>query len=81
MLRALAVEQVTAGLTAGEQVWVICPEDRVTVTGWLASVPGVDAARRRDALRLVPVGEAYRHDEIVDPDRQVGRTCGPPPRR
>ncbi|WP_431945094.1 MEDS domain-containing protein [Micromonospora marina] len=70
-LRTLAVEQVSAGLAAGEQVWVVCPQDRETVTGWLASVPGVDAARRRDALRLLPVGEAYRHDEVVDPERQV----------
>ncbi|MFE2616159.1 MEDS domain-containing protein [Micromonospora chalcea] len=70
-LRALTVEQVTAGLAAGEQVWVVGPQDRATMAGWLRSVPGVDAARRRDALRLLPVGEAYRHDEIVDPERQV----------
>ncbi len=81
VLRTLAVEQVTAGLAAGEQVWVICPEDRATVTGWLASVPGVDAARRRDALRLVPSARRTGTTRSSTPTGRSGRTCGPPPRR
>ncbi|MEU7574533.1 MEDS domain-containing protein [Micromonospora sp. NPDC049240] len=71
VFHAWAVEQVTTGLAAGEQVWLVGPEEADTVARRLGSVPGFDAARRRGAVRLFPVGHAYRHDEVVDPERQV----------
>jgi anti-anti-sigma regulatory factor len=70
-LDARAVAHLAAGLTAGEQVWLVAPGDPDSLARRLDRLPGLDAALRRRALRLVPVEHAYLHDEIVDPDRQV----------
>ncbi|WP_089155581.1 MEDS domain-containing protein [Micromonospora sp. NBS 11-29] len=70
-LHARAVEQVTLGLAAGEQVWLVGPEEPDVVATRLGSVPGFDTALRRGDVRLLAVGQAYRHDAVVDPARQV----------
>ncbi|MGC4897218.1 MEDS domain-containing protein [Micromonospora sp. DT31] len=71
VLHALTVEQVTTGLAVGERVWLVGTEDPAAGIHRLAAVPGVDAALRRGALRVLDATEAYRHDEVVDPERQV----------
>ncbi|WBB71805.1 MEDS domain-containing protein [Micromonospora sp. WMMD1128] len=68
---ARTVEQVTVGLAAGEQVWVVGPEEPGAVTRRLGSVPGFDAALGRGTVRLFATGDAYRHDRAVDARRQV----------
>ncbi|NES31577.1 STAS domain-containing protein [Micromonospora terminaliae] len=70
-LDARAVAHLAAGLAAGEQVWLVGPGDPDVLAGRLARLPGRDTALSRRALRLVPVERAYRHDEIVDPEKQV----------
>ncbi|MET7967692.1 MEDS domain-containing protein [Micromonospora sp. NPDC005305] len=70
-LDARAVAYLAAGLAAGEQVWLVAPGDRGSLVRRLDRLPGLDAALRRRALRLLPVEDAYRHDEVVDPDKQV----------
>ncbi|PGH46586.1 Anti-anti-sigma regulatory factor (antagonist of anti-sigma factor) [Micromonospora sediminicola] len=70
-LHALEVDQVTAGLAAGEQVWLVGPEEPEVTARRLTTVPGFTAARRRGDVRLLAVGQAYRHDEVVDPGTQV----------
>ncbi|MDG4801888.1 MEDS domain-containing protein [Micromonospora sp. WMMD980] len=70
-LHARTVEQVGLGLAAGEQVWLFGPEQPDAVARRLASVPGFADAWRRGTVRLFRVGEAYRHDEAVDPRSQV----------
>ncbi|MFE9957626.1 MEDS domain-containing protein [Micromonospora sp. NPDC005299] len=70
-LDARAVAHLAAGLAAGEQVWLVAPGDPDSLARRLDRLPGLDAALRRRALRLLPVEEAYRHDEVVDPEKQV----------
>ncbi|MCZ7438651.1 MEDS domain-containing protein [Micromonospora sp. WMMC241] len=70
-LHARTVEQVGIGLAAGEQVWLVGPEDPDAVARRLAAVPGFADARRHGAVRLFRVDEAYRRDEVVDPGAQV----------
>lgn len=70
-LDARAVAHLAAGLAAGEQVWLVAPGNTGALARRLDRLPGLDAALRRRALRLVPVEDAYRHDEIVDPEKQV----------
>ncbi|MFG1677111.1 MEDS domain-containing protein [Micromonospora sp. NPDC049282] len=70
-LHARTVEQVAIGLAAGELIWLVDPEDPDAVARRLAPVPGFADALRRGAVRLFRVDEAYRRDEIVDPERQV----------
>ncbi|MGY0006649.1 MEDS domain-containing protein [Micromonospora sp. I033] len=70
-LDARAVAHLAAGLAAGEQVWLVAPGDPDSLAGRLDRLPGLDDALRRGALRLVPVEQAYRHDEVVDPEKQV----------
>ncbi|QLQ35000.1 MEDS domain-containing protein [Micromonospora robiginosa] len=71
VLHARAVAEVGAGLAAGEQVWLVGSEEPDAVARRLASVPGFVAARRAGAVRLFRVDEAYRRDEVVDPETQV----------
>ncbi|ATO17757.1 hypothetical protein CO540_09395 [Micromonospora sp. WMMA2032] len=71
VLHALEIVQVTAGLAAGEQVWLVGPEEPEVTARRLTTVPGFTAARRRGDVRLLSVGQAYRHDEVVDPGEQV----------
>lgn len=70
-LDARAVAHLAAGLAAGEQVWLVAPGDPDSLARRLDRLPGLDAALRRRALRLLPVEDAYRHDEVVDPEKQV----------
>ncbi|WP_189196442.1 MEDS domain-containing protein [Micromonospora fulviviridis] len=70
-LDAWAVAHLAAGLAAGEQVWLVAPGDPDSLARRLDRLPGRDDALRRRALRLLPVEHAYRHDEIVDPQKQV----------
>ncbi|MFI5836284.1 MEDS domain-containing protein [Micromonospora sp. NPDC051300] len=70
-LHARAVEQLGIGLAAGEQVWLVGPEEPAAVARRLASVPGFTAAHRSGAVRLHRVDETYRRDEVVDPEAQV----------
>ncbi|MET8838210.1 MEDS domain-containing protein [Micromonospora sp. NPDC004540] len=70
-LDARAVAHLSAGLAAGEQVWLVAPGDHDSLARRLDRLPGLDAALGRRALRLLPVEQAYRHDEVVDPEKQV----------
>ncbi|MEU4477536.1 MEDS domain-containing protein [Micromonospora sp. NPDC023966] len=70
-LEARAVAHLAAGLAAGEQVWLVAPGGPDSLAHRLDRLPGLDEALRRRALRLVPVEQAYRHGEIVDPEKQV----------
>ncbi|MEV0005077.1 MEDS domain-containing protein [Micromonospora sp. NPDC050980] len=70
-LHARTVEQVGVGLAAGEQVWLVGPQERDAAARRLAAVPGFTEAWRRGAVRLLRVDDAYRRDEIIDPEQQV----------
>ncbi|WP_406046069.1 MEDS domain-containing protein [Micromonospora sp. NBC_00898] len=67
--RALAF--VTAGLAAGERVWVAAPGTPGSLTHRLAAFPGLGDALRSGAARMVHVDDAYRIDEVIDPETQV----------
>ncbi|WP_200210605.1 MEDS domain-containing protein [Micromonospora coerulea] len=70
-LDSRAVAFLGAGLAAGERVWLAAAGTHAALARRLDGLPGLGNALRRGAARIVSVDDAYRIDEIVDPEIQV----------
>ncbi|WP_245714848.1 MEDS domain-containing protein [Micromonospora inyonensis] len=69
-LHAQARAFLLEGLALGERIWYVTSEPD-PVADQLREEPLIRDAIRRGAARIVPLGSAYAHDHIVDPDDQV----------
>ncbi|RZU74499.1 DcmR-like sensory protein [Micromonospora kangleipakensis] len=71
VLDSRAMAFLAAGLAAGERVWLAAPSTPDSLTRRLDGHPGLADALRSGAARIVHVDDAYRVDEVIDPETQV----------
>ncbi|SCG76766.1 MEDS domain-containing protein [Micromonospora inositola] len=71
VLDSRAMAFLAAGLAAGERVWLAAPSTPGSLTHRLDGLPGLADALGSGAARMVPTDDAYRFDEVVDPETQV----------
>jgi anti-anti-sigma regulatory factor len=71
VLDSRAMAFLAAGLAAGERVWLAAPGTPGSLTHRLGGLPGLADALRSGAARMVPVDDAYRREEVIDPETQV----------